>query len=453
MSDTQALVGDLTGELVTPADGNWDEARAAWNLAVDQRPAAVVFPETADDVVAAVRFARRAKLRVAAQSTGHAAAPMGSLEDTLLVKMGRLRAVEIDAQAQTARVEGGAQWQDVVAPAAEHGLAALAGSAADVGVAGFTQGGGIGWLGRKYGLSCNSVLAAEIVTVDGELVRADAETNPDLFWALRGGGGNFGVVTALELRLYPLATVYAGMLAFPQERASEVLAAWRDWLPDVPDELSSCGRILNVPPLPEIPEPVRGKSFVVVEVAYAGDEDAGASLVAPLRELGPALDTVATIPVPMLAMLHMDPPEPVPGVGDGMLMDELPDEAIDALVQVAGPESGTPLISVEFRHLGGAYADARAEHGALASVDSTYAMYAVGMAMTPEMGMAVTGAVGAVKGSLGAWESDFAYLNFAEQPVGDRLLPPAAWQRLREVKAKYDPENLFRANHQVPPAD
>ena len=245
---------------------------------------------------------------------------------------------------------------------------------------GYTLGGGIGWLARAYGLACNSVLAVEAVTADGRIVRADADHEHDLFWALRGGGGSFAVVTALEFALYPVAEVYAGALFWPSERAAEVLHAWRELIAAAPDELTSLGRLMQFPPFPQIPESLRGRSFVLVEAAYCGPEADGAELLQPLRELGPEMDTVATIPVDGLSELHMDPPQPVPCAGDGMLLSELPAEAVDALVSVAGAGSGSPLLSVEVRQLGGALADAAATNGALSSIDAGFALYAVGIA-------------------------------------------------------------------------
>ena len=226
--------------IVMPGDPGWDDARRAWNLAVDQHPAAVALPASAQDVAEAVRFARSRGLRVAAQGTGHNARPLGSLEDTLLVKLTRMRRVTIDPVARIARAEAGAVWHEVVDAADGHGLAALAGSAPDVGVVGYTIGGGISWLGRSYGLAANNVEAIEVVTAEGRLVRADACTEPDLFWALRGGGGSFGVVTAIELRLFPVTEVYAGQLWWPAEAASPVLQAWRDLTQsDPPEEFTS----------------------------------------------------------------------------------------------------------------------------------------------------------------------------------------------------------------------
>jgi FAD/FMN-containing dehydrogenase len=440
----------LNAKLITRGDANWDEARQAWNLAVDQQPAAVALPETAEDVVTAVEYARVNGLQVAPQGTGHNAGPLGPLQDTLLLKTSRMRGVEIDPAAQRARVEAGVIWIEVVEAAAKYGLAALAGSSPDVGVVGYSLGGGISWLARKYGLSANSVTAAEVVTADGRLVRADAENEPDLFWALRGGGGNFGAVTALEIQLYPIREVYAGVLFFPIERAREVLNAWREWIRDVPEEMTSVGRLLQLPPLAEIPEPLRGNSFVVVETIFVGDEAEGRELVAPLRELGPAIETVATVPMPALSHLHMDPEYPVPGIGEGMLLSDYTEEAIDAMIDST---LGTPLLSVEVRHLGGALRRSSPTHGAIDTIDADFLMFAVGITPTEELKAAVEESVEGIHHALAPWDSNRRYLNFVESETNvSRFYQERNYRRLAYVKTAYDPHELFRANHRIAPA-
>ena len=445
--DVEGLRARVAGEVVTPADDNWDDARSAWNLAVDQRPAYVVLPETAADVVAVVEFAREHGLRVAPQGTGHAAAPLGDLAGTILLKTSRMRGVEIDPERRIARAEAGVIWIEVVEAAAEHGLAALAGSSPDVGVVGYTLGGGLSWLARKHGIGANQVTAVELVTGDGRFVRADRDNEPDLFWAVRGGGGAFGIVTAIEFNLFPLTEVYAGVLWYPIERATEVLKAWRAWTDDQPEEMTSVGRLLQFPPIPQIPEPVRGRSFVVVEAIYLGDETDGARLVEPLRALGPEMDTVATIPVQELSRLHMDPEEPVPAAGDGGMLTDVDDELIDALV--AGTV-GTPLLSVEVRHLGGAIARPQAHHGAISAFASPYLVFAVGFTPTEEMLHAVEASSTALRQALAPWESEHTYMNFAETRRNARsLFTEAAYARLRRIKTTADPGNVVRSNHPV----
>jgi FAD/FMN-containing dehydrogenase len=452
--DFSALRGRLTGALTVPGDIAWDSARQAWNLAVDQRPVAVAEPETVADVVAVVDYARERGLKVAAQGTGHNAAAIATLHDTILLRTHRMRTVDIDPDARRARAQAGALWADVAVPASEYGLAALAGSSHDVGVVGYSLGGGLSWLARKYGLAANSITAIQIVTADGRVRLVDAQHDADLFWALRGGGGNFGVVTAIELELYPVEEVYAGMLVFPWERAREVLRAWREWTSTAPDEITTSARILQVPPLPEIPEPVRGRNLVVIDGAYAGDEAGGAEAIAALRALGPEMDTFSMIGPAQLLQLHMDPPEPVPATGDGAMLDVVPVEAIDELVKVAGPGSGSPLLMVELRHLGGAVAREADHHGALAKLDGDFAFYAVGMAPDEDAAEAIDAHVDVVKGALSEWDAGNRYLNFSERAVDTRCAySDKAYRRLRAVKTLVDPDDTFRANHPIPPID
>ena len=442
-----------SGQMLSAADDGWDVARQAWNLAVDQRPELVALPSNVEEVAATIGFARQNGLRVAVQGTGHNAAPLGELDGTVLMRMGRFGEIEIDADSRRARVGAGVLWGDVTPGVSEHGLAALAGSSIDVGVVGYTLGGGLSWLGRRHGLAANSVTAVELVSAEGETVRAEGEREPDLFWALRGGGGSFGAVTAIEFDLYPVEALYAGMLAFPWERSGEVLEAWRSWVDTTPDEVTSVGRIMQFPPFEEVPEMVRGRQFAIVEAAYLGDEEGGAELIAPLRELGPELDTFAAVPPAALSHLHMDPEHPVPGFGDHRMLGALPAEAIEAMVGVAGHVSGSPLLSVELRQLGGALGRDAEGGGALPALDGEFAMFAVGIAADAQMMAATSDHVAKVKEALAPWDAGRAYLNFSEHPVDTAtLFRDDAYRRLREVKAAWDPGNLFMGNHEVDPA-
>lgn len=441
--------------VLRPDSPEWDEARRAWNLAVDQHPEAIVLAESASDVIGAVEYGGQNGLRIAVQGTGHGCSGIGPLSGALLLRTGRMRGVRVDADARLARVDGGTLWREVVQAAAEHGLAPLAGSSPDVGVAGYTLGGGLSFLGRKHGLAAHAIVAADVVTADGRVVRADDDSNQELLWALRGGGGSFGAVTALEVRLFPVSEVYAGILWFPFDRASEVLHAWAALTHgELPDELTTIGRLLQLPPLPEIPEPLRGKSFVIVEVIHCGEPAEADELLAPLRALGPEMDTIRPTPLPELGSLHMDPEHPVPGVGDGLMLESLPAEAVDELVRAAGPGSGSPLLTVEVRQLGGAFGRPRPEHAALASVEAGYGLYGVGIAATPELGAASEAQMGVVKEALSPWTARQMVVNFAET----RRDPETFWRgeayaRLRRLKQAIDPGDLFQSNHPVLPTD
>ncbi len=388
--------------------------------------------------------------RVAAQRTGHNAAPLGSLAGTVLVRTAGLGGVEIDAEAGSARVGAGALWGDVVPKASELGLAALHGSSPNVGVAGYTLGGGASFYDRKHGLACNRVTAVELVTAGGEQIRVDAENEPDLFWALRGGGGSFGVVTALEFDLLPLPEIFAGALLFPAEQAAEVLHGWREWTAGVPEEMTSVGRLMNFPPVPEVPEPFRGKSFAVLEAIYCGDPADGEELVAPLRELGSGgMDTIQAQPPAGIAELHMDPPTPVPYTSESILTTELPASAIDSLVDAVGPGSGSQLVSVELRHGGAALSRAPQNAGALATMPGTFLAFGVGFVPVPEA-MAPTRAwLGAFKAALEPYDAG-RYFNLVEESFDiAQIFPPDVLERLREVKQRYDPDNVFHSNHPV----
>ena len=448
--DLEALRAALAGQVFVAGEPGYDQARQGWNLALDIRPAVVVMAESAADVAQAVRYARARGMRIAPQGTGHGAEPLEPLDGAMLLRTTRMRKVSIDPAARTARAEAGAVWADVTVPAGRHGLAALAGSSPSVGVAGYTLGGGLGWLARRYGLAANSVTAAELVTPDGDLFRADAEHELDLFWAIRGGGGSVGVVTALEMRLYPVGELYAGDLFFPIQRTAEVLHAWREWAATVPDEVTSIAHLVRLPPLPQVPEPLRGRSFIVLEAACLGDAITGAALTGPLRRLGPELDTFAMIPAAALGQLNLDPEQPLPNLGDGAFLADLPAAAVDALVAAVGPDAGPALASVEIRHLGGALARPAAGGGAQPSVDANYVLFAAGATPTPGLVSAVREQVHAVKHALAPWHASYDYYNFRQTAApASAVLPPASYGRLQEIKAAYDPDRVIVSTHPV----
>ena len=450
-ADVAALSEGLAGAVVLPGDAGWDAARQAWNLAADQRPALVALPERAADVQALVDFARGRGLRVAMQGTGHNAVPMGPLDDTLLIKTERMRRVEIDERNCIARVEAGALWIDVTAPASEAGLAPLAGSSPDVGVVGYTLGGGLSWLGRKYGLAANRLLAAEVVTADGRLVHASRHENTELFWALRGGGGNFGAVVAIEFELIPLRSVYAGMMLFPWERAREVLQAWREWTATAPESATTSARIMQFPPMEELPPFLRGRGVVLIDGAIVEDAERAAEILAPLRALGPEMDTFEDIPPVGLSRIHMDPEQPMPGISDSMMLDGLDAATVDRLVDATGPGSGSPLLMVELRHLGGALG--RYAGGALSRFEGEYVYFAAGIPMDPAVVAALEAHFAIVGAALAPASSGRQYLNFAERPHDPvAFYGEETYARLRQVKADVDPLEVFRSNHEIPAA-
>jgi FAD/FMN-containing dehydrogenase len=449
MTDFSGLA--IAGRIATPDDTDWDQARMAWNLAADQHPEAVAFVESAEDVAATVRFAAANDLRVTAQGSGHGAPSLRPLEGTILVKTERMRGIEVDAEAQTARVEAGVLSLELAEAAGAHGLASLPGSSPDVCVTGYTLGGGLSWFGRRYGFACNRLRAVELVTADGEARTVDAENEPDLFWALRGGGGGYGVVTALHLDLVPIAEVYGGALLFPAEVGAEGMRAYRDWAAGVSEDVTSTVRFLRPPDIPDVPEFLRGNAILAVDAACIGDQAAGEGAIAPLREIGePILDTFGQIPAAALSKIHMDPEQPVPGLGHHRVLRELSDEAIDAFVGVAGPDSGTPLLLTELRQLGGALGRPDPDGGALSHLDADWVMYGVGMVMSPEMGEAVGAGLDRIAEAMEPWAAEGGYFNFADRPCdSDAILPPDVCSRLAETKRKWDPDGRIVGNHVV----
>jgi FAD/FMN-containing dehydrogenase len=442
-----------SGRLISMAEAGWDLARRAWNLAVDQRPRHVAFPETADEVVSLIAFAKAKGLGVVPQGTGHGAAPVDRLEDCILLRPTRMRSVKIDPTRSRARVGAGVTWGEVQAAAAPHGLAGLAGSSPEVGVLGYTLGGGLGWLARRYGLACNSVISFDVVTADGHRITADENSESELFWALRGGGGSFGVVTALEFALYPVKQLYAGSMFWPQERAGEILHAWREWTAGVPDSVTSVGRLLNLPRDPHVPESLRDRSFVLVEAACLTSEADGREILRPLRELAPANDTFAMLPPKGLGALHMDPAEPTPVSIDGWVLSDLPAAAVDAVVGAAGPGSGSALLSFEVRHLGGALLEEGPQHGALAALEGRFGTAAVGLVPTPEAADTVGHSTALIRSALAPWLAERHYANFARPnaPV-EEFHSAATSARLERAKAHYDPDDRIRTVHSVPVA-
>jgi hypothetical protein len=439
----------IRGRIATSSDSDWDEARQAWNLAADQRPEAVALVESADDVCKVMRFARENGLKVAGQGTGHGAMALGSLDGVILVKTERMRDVAIEGE--KARAEAGALAQDVAEAASSSGMCSMPGTSPNVGVTGFTLGGGLSWLGRKYGWACNRVSAIEVVTADGEPRTVSAGSDPDLFWALRGGGGGYAIVTALHLELLPITEAYAGSLLLPAELTQDALHVYREWAARVPEEVASIVRMMNLPPLPDVPEVIRGKKFLQIAASCIGSREEGEAAIGPLRKIGePLMDTFDQIPVTGLTRIAMDPEPPVPGVGHHGVLSELTDEAIDAFYEAAGPESDSPLLFAELRQLGGALSRPAENGGALDKMDAEFVMLSIGMLMDPAMRDPIDGQLDKLADAMKPWAAEGGYFDYAERPCDvDAILPPETCQQLSHVKRSWDPDDLIRANHAV----
>jgi FAD/FMN-containing dehydrogenase len=435
--------------LVLPGDPTYDDARSAFNLLLDQHPAAIAFPADAAEVVAAVNYAREAGLRIAPQATAHNQGPLGGLEHTLLLNVSKLQDVHVDPGAKRVRVGAGAKWERVVPRLSAYGLAGLHGSSPDVGIAGYSLGGGIGWLARKYGMQANAVTAFELVTADGRLVRTDAEHHPDLFWALRGGGGNFGVVTAIEFEVFEVDELYAGAMFFPMSHAAAVLKTWAELLPSLPDEMMTWASIMHFPPIPDVPAFARGRSFAVVMGAFLGNQADGRDLLWPLRDLRPVRDTFAMVPPIALSDLAMDPLDPVPFHLTHQLLDGLSPDTIETLVKTSGTDSGVTIL--QLRHMGGALARETPEAGARATLPGEICMMALGVVVDAASDAAVRLALADIDAAVLPHRAGH-YPNFVEVPAdASHFFTPDAWERLREIKARYDATDLFVGSHHIPP--
>jgi hypothetical protein len=449
MSDFSEL--RIDGRVAVPGDPDWDQARLAWNLAGDQRPSAVAFVESAEDVARTVRFATENDLRVAAQGTGHGAVALGPLDETILVKTERMRGIKVDPDTQTARVEAGVLVLELSQAAQAHGLSSMPGSSPDVGVTGFSLGGGLSWLGRRYGFACNRVGAIELVGADGEPRTVDAENDPDLFWALRGGGGDYAIVTALHLNLVPIADVYAGALLYPAALGAEGVRVYRDWAASVGDDVTSVVRFLRPPDLPDVPEPLRNTPLLTIDGASIGSQAEGEAAFGPLLEsLGePMMSTLGQIPAEGLCRIHMDPEQPVPGLGHHRVIRELPDAAVDAFAELGDPET-SPLLLTELRQLGGALGRPDPDGGALSHLDAAFVMLGIGLPMTPELGQAIEAQLDRFDEAMAPWTAEGGYFNFAERPCdADAILPAETCARLAEIKRQWDPNGTIVANHAV----
>jgi FAD/FMN-containing dehydrogenase len=450
------LQARIMGSVITPSNPDYDQARQAWNLSVDQRPAVIVVAQRAEDVSQAVRFARRQGLGIAVQSGGHGV--VCPANEALLIVTNQLRQLRVDPENQRAWIGAGLKWGMVLAKTQEFGLAPLLGSSPDVGVVGYTLGGGMGWLARKYGLSADSVIAIELVTAEGELIQASQEHNRDLFWGLRGGGGGFGVVTGMEIQLYPVTTVYGGNLVYPAELAREVITRYRDWIADAPDELTSSFAIMNFPPIPAVPEFLRGKSVIMVRGCYCGPVEQGEALLQSWRNWkAPLIDDFKANPFSQVAAISNDPEDPSPGISSGAWLKDLNDAAIDTLIRYSVSVNGSsPLMMMEVRHAGGQIARVDPNFNAFGNRDATQSLQVIGITPTPEAHRQVGQYIAQMKQALAPYLTGGVYINFLEgeearQRTRDAYLPET-YRKLQALKAKYDPENFFRFGFDIPPA-
>ncbi|GAA3163768.1 FAD-binding oxidoreductase [Blastococcus jejuensis] len=436
----EPLGARLTGAVHTPDDPRYDELVSPWNLAVPVRPAAVVDARTADDVVEAVRFARAHGLTTGVQATGHGAIP--GIAGHLLVATKALDEVTVHPEGW-ARVGAGAKWLPVIEAAAPYGLAPLNGSSSDVGIVGYTTGGGVGPMARTYGIAADRVRAFDVVTGDGMLRRATPTEHPDLFFALRGGKGNVGIVTAVEFDLIHQPSFYGGAIYFDGVDAARVIDRWRDWSEALPEQATTSFVLFQLPPLPEIPPPLAGKMTLGVRFLWTGEPEEGARLLNELRAVAPViLDDAALKPYTAVDSVHADPVDPMPVIDPAILLSDFPAEAAEMLLAVAGYGSGSPQVMIEVRQLGGAYAREPEHPNAFDHRDAKFSLLVVGMAPDPRSAPHAD----LVFAAMADWDNGRVWPNFG--PAHDarsarRAYDEATLQRFAEINRRYDPDGVL----------
>ena len=436
----------LTGEVFTPTDAGFAEELSGFNLATVHHPLAVVAVASEQDVAEAVGFAAANRLPVRVQATGHGAHT--PIVDGIVISTGRLTGVTVDRATRTAVVEAGARWSAVVAAAAAVGLAPVTGAAPSVGVVGYLLGGGLGPLSRSHGVSSDRARRFRVVTGTGEVVDASAATNPDLYWALRGGKGGLGVVTEVELELVEIPALYAGSLLFAEEHIEQVVRGWVDFTASAPDDVTTSIAIMRMPPLEVIPEPLRGRTLVSLRFAYPGAADRGEALAAPLRALAPVyLDALGPLPVDQVGTIHGDPGEATPAWSSGLLLEPVDQDFVTTLLAAVGPEQQVPYVVVEVRHLGGATRVDVPEGSAVGGRSGAYTLVFVGVPDPALFTEALPDLTDRIVASLDRWVAPVTTINFAShQATAEqyaRAWSPEQSKRLATVRAAYDPHGLF----------
>jgi FAD/FMN-containing dehydrogenase len=475
MSDADTLLSDLRavvrGPVLAPREPGYDEARALWNGRIDRRPKAIVRCLDPADVAATISWTRGHGLPLAVHGAGHHTAGFALCDDGVVIDLSKMKDVDVDRERRVARIGAGVLARELNAATQPHGLATTGAPIVSCGMAGYTLGGGLGWISRKYGLACDNLLSADVVTADGRTVRAAEDEHPDLFWALRGGGGNFGVVTRFEFRLHPVGPeVLSGLIAHPMDGASEVLRFYRDYMPTAPDDLACMPVVYRLPDVPEMPEGHRGHTVFALVPFYDGDPDAGMKAIQPLREVGaPIIDVVA--PAPYAHLLDdLEAGMYYPGERNAYetaFFDELTDEAIDAFVAHAAPvPSANSTIFLEW--LGGAIDRVEPDATAYPHRGRRLCLTAVPKWERPVDDAAMIGWASRLFEALAPHAAPGRYVNYLDargnetaDPSGAPSTPPSRavrdaygshYERLAEIKARWDPENVFRVNHNIRPA-
>lgn len=444
------LQNRVQGDVLVPGNDAYETARKAWNLNVDQYPACILVAESAQDIAEGVRYAREMGLGVAVQSTGHGITLEAN--DCLLITTSKLNEVEVNEVQQTAWVGAGVLWADVLAKAQAFGLAPLLGSSSAVGAVGYTLGGGMGWLARKHGLSADSALEFEVVTADGRLIFTNETENSDLYWVLRGGGGSFAIVTSMKIKLYPLTEVYGGTIIYPAADAKEVMTFYRDWIHWLPEDWTTSVAIMNFPPLPSLPPFLSGQSVVMINGCYSGEDlQAGMMMAQAWADWKqPIVNGFHKMPFTEIDSISNDPKDPSSGKSSGAWLKALNDETIDAVVENT---VGSPIMKFEIRYAGGAVS--RTHNNAFGHRDSKHIMQMVTLTPTPEALAKAEADIASFKQVMAPHLTGGVYMNFLEGKESRQEtrngFPTEKYNRLMTLKAKYDPENIFRFGFNIPP--
>jgi FAD/FMN-containing dehydrogenase len=445
------------GQLLHPGDDGYDEARKVFNAMIDRSPALVARCASADDVAAVVKLAGAENLPLSVYGGGHGVTGSAVCDAGLCVDLRGMKGIEVDAGSRTVRAEAGLTWGELDAATQAHGLAVTGGRVSTTGIAGLALGSGSGWLERKVGFVCDNLIQAEVVTADGRQVIASEQENDDLFWGLRGGGGNFGVVTAFHLRLHPIGPiVLGGMLMYPAAMARDVVRFWRDFMLGAPDEVGSGLAFITAPPEEFVPEPVRGQPVIGIVLCYAGPVEEGEKTLQPLREFGPpGIDLVQAMPyVAVQQLLDAANPKGLQNYWSADFYAELPDEAVDVLVEQA-TKPVSPMTQLILMAGGGAIARVPEDATAFGQRTAPWNMHYLSMWTDPadaERNIAYTRAIAS---AMKPWTTGRAYLNFIGDEGAGRVeaaFGPEKFARLQALKRKWDPDNLFRHNQNIPPA-
>ena len=443
--DLTELVAALEGPLLTPADPGFAAELSGSNLSYVHTPELVVGAASVGDVQLAVRFAAEHGMHVTVRATGHG--DHATITHGMVITMKRLDAVEIDPTDRIATIGGGARWASVVAAAGVHGLAPVAGSSTNVGATGYLLGGGLGPLARSHGFSSDYVRELTVVTADGEVVRASREEHPDLFWSLRGGKGGFGVVVQSRVQLIELATLYGGSLVFAEDDIETVLRGWIDWTHTAPDSVTTSIAIMHFPPIEQVPEPMRGRTLLMLRFAFPGDAAEGVKLAAPLRALAaPFMDALNELPASAIATIHNDPTESGPGWASGLLLRDLDQDFANAVLATVGYGVDTPFLATEIRHIGGATRHDVEDGSAVGGRSAGYVMNVVGMPNPALFDTVLPGAFSAFLDAIAPWISTDMNVNFRVWHTIEEfrtLWPAQTFTRLDVVRSEVDPSGVF----------